>query len=277
MARRWLVTGCSSGLGHALASALARAGDRAVVTARQSGSLAELVAAWPEQLVPVAMDLRDARQCEDAVATAVERLGGIDVLVNNAGTGLFGAIEEVSDDELRDQLESLVVGPWRLARLVLPVMRAQGSGHIVNVSTVGARMPVPGLAAYLSAKHALEGMSQALASEVAGFGVRVTVVEPGGYATNYGNALAEAAVRMPEYADLAGVIGMFRGMAENPVMGRPEEYAETLLRIVASDSPTPLRLPVGPGAAEMLAEAFRADQEEFDRARLLISGSASPA
>jgi NAD(P)-dependent dehydrogenase (short-subunit alcohol dehydrogenase family) len=277
VARRWLVTGCSSGLGHALASALARTGDRAVVTARQAAALTGLVQEWPDSLVPVAMDLRDAQQCEDAVKTAVERLGGIDVLVNNAGTGLFGAVEEVSDDELRDQLESLLVGPWRMARLVLPVMRAQGSGHIINVSTVGARLPVPGLAAYLSAKHALEGMSQALASEVAGFGVRVTVVEPGGYATNYGSALAETAARLPEYADLAGVIGMFRGMAGNPDMGRPEEYAETLLAVVAADSPTPLRLPVGPGAFEMLAEAFRADQEEFDRARGLISGSSSPA
>jgi NAD(P)-dependent dehydrogenase (short-subunit alcohol dehydrogenase family) len=255
-----------------VASALAQAGDQAVVTARQVASLTELVEAWPANLVPVAMDLRDAQQCEDAVKTAVERLGGIDVLVNNAGTGLFGAVEEVSDDELREQFESLIVGPWRLARLALPVMRAQGCGHIVNISTVGARVPVPGLAAYLSSKHALEGMSQALASEVAGFGIRVTIVEPGGYATNYGNALAETAVKLPAYAELAGVIGMFRGMAENPEMGRPEEFAEALLRVVAADPPTPLRLPVGPGSYEMLAEALQAGQDEFDRARALTSG-----
>jgi NAD(P)-dependent dehydrogenase (short-subunit alcohol dehydrogenase family) len=254
-----------------LAAALAEAGDQAVVTARQAASLTDLVEAWPSNLFPAALDLRDAQQCEDAVKTALERFGGIDVLVNNAGNGLFGAVEEVSDEELRDQLESLVVGPWRLARLALPSMRARGSGHIVNVSTIGARVPVPGLSAYLSGKQALEGMSQALAAEVAGFGIRVTVVEPGGFATNYGNALAETSSRLPEYAELAGVIGMFRGMSDNPGLGKPEQFADAVLRIVGSDKPTPLRLPVGPGSYEMLGEALAAGQDEFERARALTS------
>ena len=271
MARRWLVTGCSSGLGRAVAVALARAGDQAVVTARQTASLAELVAAWPSNLVPVAMDLRDTQQCEDAVKAAVERFGGIDVLVNNAGGGLFGAVEEVTDEELRDQLESLVVGPWRLVRLVLPTMRAQGSGHIVNVSSTGARSTVPGLAAYLSGKQALEGMSLALASEVAALGIRVTVVEPGGFATNYGNVLAETSAKLPEYAGLSGMLGILRGLEANPDVGRPEEFGETLLRIVGAQSPTPLRIPVGPGAHEMLAEAVRAAEAELESARALIS------
>jgi NAD(P)-dependent dehydrogenase (short-subunit alcohol dehydrogenase family) len=271
VARRWLVTGCSSGLGRAIAAAVARAGDEAVVTARQVGSLADLVAEFPSNLYPVAMDLRDAQQCEDAVKSAVERFGGIDVLVNNAGGGLFGAVEEVSDDELRAQLETLVVGPWRLARLVLPAMRAQGSGHIVNISTTGTRAPVPGLAAYLSSKRALEGMSQALAAEVAGFGIRVTIAEPGAYATNYGSALAEASSRLPEYTELAGVIGMFRGMADNPELGRPDDFADTLLRIVGTETPMPLRVPVGPFAYEMLGEALTAAQDDFERARVLTA------
>jgi NAD(P)-dependent dehydrogenase (short-subunit alcohol dehydrogenase family) len=267
VARRWLVTGCSSGLGLALAGALAEAGDRAVVTARRTSSLAGLVEAWPDNLVPVAMDLRDAQQCEDAVKTAVDRLGGLDVLVNNAGGGLFGAVEEVGDDELRDQFESLVIGPWRLIRLALPVMRTRGSGHIVNISTLGARSPVPGLSAYLSGKQALEGMSQALAAEVAAHGIRVSVIEPGPYATDYGTALAEASAKLPAYDDLAGVIGMFRGMRENPAVGRPAEFAELVLRVVGSPAPTPLRIPVGPGAFEMINEALAASAEELESAR----------
>ena len=269
MARRWLVTGCSSGLGRAVAEALARAGDQAVVTARRTASLADLVQAWPANLVPVAMDLRDAQQCEDAVKAAIGRFGGIDVLVNNAGGGLFGAVEEVTDDELRDQLESLVVGPWRLVRAVLPGMRAQGSGHIVNVSSTGARSTVPGLAAYLSGKQALEAMSLALANEVAPLGIRVTVVEPGGFATNYGNKLAETSTKMPEYGGLAAMLGLLRGLEANPDVGRPEEFAEAVLGIIGAPSPTPLRIPVGPGAFEILDDAVRAEGSELESVRAL--------
>lgn len=118
------------------------------VTARDVARLEGLRSAWPEQIVPIPLELRDAGQCEEAVRTATGRLGGIDVLVNNAGAGLFGAVEEVSDAEVRDQLETLVVAPWRLVRLVLPLMRAQGRGHIVNVSSLTGRIAFPGLGAY---------------------------------------------------------------------------------------------------------------------------------
>jgi NAD(P)-dependent dehydrogenase (short-subunit alcohol dehydrogenase family) len=267
MARRWLVTGCSSGLGRALALAAAQAGDRVAATARNAASLGELAEAWPGSVVPLALDVRDARQCERAVAAAAEELGGIDVLVNNAGAGLFGAVEEVSDDELRDQFETLVIGPWRLVRLVLPAMRARGSGHIVNVSSIGARVPIPGLSAYLSGKQALEGMSRILAAEVAPLGIRVTVVEPGGFATKYGNALAETSGKVPDYAAVSATLGMYRDMEGNPELGRPDEFARAVLAIVAAQEPTPVRLPVGPGSHEMLAEALRAAQEELEWAR----------
>lgn len=277
MVRRWLVTGCSSGLGRALAVAAAQAGDQVVATARRADSLDGLVEAWPSNIAALALDLRDGRQCEEVVTSAAERLGGLDVLVNNAGGGLFGAVEEVCDEELREQLETLVVGPWRLVRLVLPLMRAQGSGHIVNVSSVGARTAVPGLAAYLSGKQALEGMSQALAAEVAGFGIRVTVVEPGAFATNYGNALGETGTRLSEYAEVSAVLGMFRGLAANPDAGRPEEFARAVLGIVDAQPPTPLRLPVGPGSYEMLSESLRAAREELESARTLTAAAAAAA
>jgi NAD(P)-dependent dehydrogenase (short-subunit alcohol dehydrogenase family) len=267
--RRWLVTGCSSGLGRALAVAAARRGDRVAATARKPAALDELVRAWPDLITPIALDLRDPGQCEQAVRTAVERLGGIDVLVNNAGSGLFGAVEEVGDAELREQLEVLLVGPWRLVRLVLPLMRAQRSGHIVNVSSLAGRVSVPGLAAYVTGKFALEGMSQALAGEVAEHGVRVTVVEPGGFATGYGTALTEAAHRLPAYASSTAMLGAFRSMADNQDLGRPEDFADAVLQLVGAEPGGPLRVPIGADAFAYLDAAEQAARAELAAARAL--------
>ncbi|MFF4011567.1 SDR family oxidoreductase [Streptomyces sp. NPDC001717] len=273
MGRRWLITGCSSGLGQALAGAAARAGDELAVTARKTADLEQLAAAWPGRVVPVPLELRDASSCEEAVRTVVERLGGIDVLVNNAGVGLFGAVEEVSDAELRDQLETLLVGPWRLTRLVLPLMRAQGHGHVVNISSVAGRMAFPGLAAYVAGKHALEGMSQALAAEAAPHDIRVTVIEPGMFATRYGTSLTEARHRVPAYdATNREMLEGTRGIADNPDTGRPEDFAERVLDIVASDAPVPVRIPVGDDAYGFLDLAEQAARAELAAARLLTQG-----
>ncbi|MFE7380246.1 SDR family oxidoreductase [Streptomyces zhihengii] len=278
MVRRWLITGCSSGLGEALATAVARSGDVAVVTARRSADLERTAGAWPGLLHPVPLELRDAAGCEDAVRTAVERMGGVDVLVNNAGAGLFGAAEEVTDAEVRDQLETLVVGPWRLARLVLPLMRAQGHGHIVNVSSLAGRMAFPGLSAYVAGKYALEGMSQAMAAEVAPLGIRVTVVEPGGFATRYGTALAESARRLPAYAaSTAATLDGVRGMADDDATGRPGDFAAQVLAVVAADGPTPLRVPVGDDAYAYLDMVEQASREELAAARALTAGCVPPA
>ncbi|MYT20605.1 SDR family NAD(P)-dependent oxidoreductase, partial [Streptomyces sp. SID7760] len=264
MGRRWLLTGCSSGLGHALATAAARAGDELAVTARKTADLEGLAAAWPGRILPVPLELRDAASCEEAVRRATDRLGGIDILVNNAGIGLFGAVEEVSDAELRDQLETLVVGPWRLTRLVLPLMRDQGHGHVVNISSVVGRIAFPGLGAYVAGKHALEGMSQALAIEAAPHNIRVTVVEPGMFATRYGTSMTEARRRIPVY-DVTNreMLDGARGLAENPETGRPEDFAERVLDIIAAEGPTPLRIPVGDDAYGYLDLAEQASREEF--------------
>ncbi|MFE5540596.1 SDR family oxidoreductase [Streptomyces sp. NPDC056492] len=277
MGRRWLLTGCSSGLGHALASAAARAGDELAVTARKTADLEGLAAAWPGRILPVPLELRDAASCEEAVRRATDRLGGIDILVNNAGIGLFGAVEEVSDAELRDQLETLVVGPWRLTRLVLPLMRAQGHGHVVNISSVVGRIAFPGLGAYVAGKHALEGMSQALAIEAAPHNIRVTVVEPGMFATRYGTSMTEARRRIPVY-DVTNreMLDGARGLAENPETGRPEDFAERVLDIVTAQGPTPLRIPVGDDAYGYLDLAEQASREEFAAARILAQGPPPP-
>jgi NAD(P)-dependent dehydrogenase (short-subunit alcohol dehydrogenase family) len=270
MTRRWLVTGCSSGLGRALAGAAAEAGDLVIATARRPATLKDLAGRYPDRVSAVALDVCDAEQCEAAVAHAVDRFGGVDVLVNNAGAGLFGAVEEVSDDELRAQLEVLTVAPWRLTRLVLPLMRRQGYGHVVNVSSIAGRVGLPGLSAYVTGKYALEGMSQALAAEVAPFGVRVHAVEPGGFATHYSSSLTEAAGRIQAYAQSTGdVEAGLRGMPGNPGLSRPETFAHHVLRLVASPT-APLRVPIGADAYDFLEAAEAAGRAELAAAHAFV-------
>jgi NAD(P)-dependent dehydrogenase (short-subunit alcohol dehydrogenase family) len=272
MARRWLVTGCSSGLGLALAGAVAAAGDSLVATSRRPSALDALAAEHPDHVVATRLELDSAEDCRAVVRLCEERFGGVDVLVNNAGAGLFGAVEEVSDEELRGQLEIMAVAPWRLVRLVLPMMRAQGGGHIVNVSSLAGRTSFPGLGAYTAAKYALEGMSQALAAEVAPFGIRVTVVEPGGFATEYGTALTEAAGRGTDYQDTVGpMLDALRGMAGNPALNRPAVFADLVLRSVETGA-APLRLPAGPDAFAYLAQLQEAAGSELAAARAFALG-----
>ncbi|MFJ2738194.1 SDR family NAD(P)-dependent oxidoreductase [Streptomyces sp. NPDC087440] len=271
-----MITGCSSGLGQALASAAARNGDELVVTARKTADLDALVSAWPGRVTAVPLELRDAGSCERAVRLAHERLGGIDVLVNNAGTGMFGAVEETSDADLRDLLEVLVVGPWRLTRLVLPLMRNQGHGHVVNVSSVAGHVALPGAAAYAAGKQALEAMSQTLALEAAPHNIHVTVLEPGMYATQYGTAMTRVQEHIEAYdVTNSAVLAAFRALADNPDSGRPEDFAEQVLALVADGSRTPLRVPVGDDAFGYREAAARSDLEELDAARALLRRSPS--
>ncbi|GAA3030411.1 oxidoreductase [Kitasatospora albolonga] len=271
MARRWLITGCSSGLGLALAEAVAAAGDTVLATARKPATLEELRERHPDRLLTTALDVRDQAQVTEAVALAEDRLGGIDVLVNNAGYGLFGAVEEVGDQELRDQLETLVVGPWRLVREVLPGMRERGSGHIVNVSSLAGRMGIPGLGAYVTGKYALEGMSQVLAAEVAGFGIRVTAVEPGGFATHYGASVNETAHRIDAYRETVDpMLAAMRQMEDLPEIGRPADFATLVLRIVAAEQ-TPVRIPIGSDAYAYLSHVEEAARTELTAAAALTT------
>jgi NAD(P)-dependent dehydrogenase (short-subunit alcohol dehydrogenase family) len=254
-----LITGCSSGLGRALAEAAASVGDRVLATARRPETLDRLRDDWPDRIVPAALDIRDPEACAAAVGTARDRLGGLDVVVHNAGYGLFGAVEEVSDAELRDQFETVVFGTWRLTREVLPMLRAQGGGRLLIVSSVAGRMAFPGLGAYTSAKFALEGMAETLALELAGTGVGVTLLEPGGFATSYGRSVIEAAARVPAYAQaLDPMLEGLRGLASLPTAGRPWDFAAAVLRFLDTDHGTldpPLRLPVGEDAWELLLDA----------------------
>lgn len=264
MAQRWLITGCSSGLGYALAARLAEAGERVLATARRPEVLADLAAAYPQTVAVTALDVRDADACQAAVDLAVERFGGIDVLVNNAGYGQFGAVEEVADAELAAQFDTNVFGPWRLTRAVLPLWRAQGSGHAMFVSSLAGAMPFPGLSAYTASKFALEGLAESLAMETAHLGIKVTILQPGGFATAYGDSLIEPARTIDAYAPVeAEMLPMMRGMRDLPSINQPTLFAEVVHRL-AGEETTPLRLPVGPDAEIYLTPVLQKRLAEFE-------------
>ncbi|NUT33953.1 MAG: SDR family oxidoreductase [Hamadaea sp.] len=261
MALRWLVTGCSSGVGRALVRRLADEGEQVVATARRPETLADLTA--HDSVVTARLDVRDPEQCAAAVQLAVDRFGGIDVLVNNAGYGQFGAVEEVSGEQLEAQFATNFFGPWRLTSLVLPLWRAQGGGRALFVSSTAGFTPYPGLAAYTSSKFALEGMAESLAQEAVHLGVKVTILQLGGFATGYGRSIIDAAAPVEAYAQVhGGMRDALRGFENLPGLNDPAVFADVALRVARLDSP-PLRVPVGPDAEQHLTAALEHRAKEL--------------
>ncbi|MFF8649271.1 oxidoreductase [Streptomyces griseoluteus] len=249
MSRTWLITGGSQGLGKALVLAALEAGDRVVVTSRNPGSLTDLQAQYPEHLSAVALDVTSPSQAKDVVAAAVERFGSIDVLVNNAGYATSGSIEDFPEDEFRAQIDANMWGVINVTRAVLPVMRGQRSGHIVQISSIGGRVGgTPGLSAYQTAKFAVEGFSEVLANEVAPFGVKVTIVEPGGIRTGWAAGAAEPSGPVtPDYEQTVGAwLNTFAQYAGNEP-GDPVRMAGAIIGAVQAPKP-PRRLLLGSDA-----------------------------
>jgi NAD(P)-dependent dehydrogenase (short-subunit alcohol dehydrogenase family) len=267
MTRRWLITGCSTGLGRALAEAVAASGQQVLATARHPSTLDELRDRYPRTLATCALDVRDPDDCHNAIHAALARYGGIDVLVNNAGVGHIGAVEEVSDAELEAQLALNLVAPWRLTRMVLPLMRAQGFGDVVMVASAAGRTASPGLGAYSAAMYALEGMVDTLAQELAGSGVHVVSVEPGRFATEWGVSLTESPARLDAYRQVVEPVRSgARALKDLPMANPPEFFASELLRLVASDQ-RPVRMPVGDDAWTALLDAAQRDYTALLNAR----------
>ncbi|MEU1395465.1 SDR family oxidoreductase [Micromonospora zamorensis] len=265
MAKRWLITGCSSGLGRALATRLAAEGEQVVATARRVETLDELVARHPKAVVAAALDVRNPEQCAEVVGRAVDAFGGIDVLVNNAAYGQFGTFEEVSDGELAAQFDTNVFGPWRLTRAVLPLWRMQRRGHAIFVSSVACMVPFPGLAAYTASKFALEGAAESLAAEAAHLGVKVTILQPGRFATGYSANLVMPERQITDYAPVSdGMVGALRGMNNKADVSSPDLFADVVWRLGHMESP-PLRLPVGPDSEAFLEAAYDARRSEYDQ------------
>ncbi|WP_233257254.1 SDR family NAD(P)-dependent oxidoreductase [Promicromonospora sp. AC04] len=237
------MTGASRGLGRAIAEAALQRGDRVAATARDLASLDDLVAEHGDAVVPLRLDVTDPDQAGAAVRAAVERLGRIDVVVNNAGYGLFGYVEEITPEQLREQLEVNLLGVLHVTQAALPVLRAQGSGHVVQVSSSSGVAAWPGLGGYSASKWALEGLTESLAQEVAGFGIHVTLVEPGPVDTAWRGESAVHAAQLPAYDAL-------RAAAWHPPgSSSPADVARVVLAIVDADEP-PLRILVGDLAAD---------------------------
>jgi NAD(P)-dependent dehydrogenase (short-subunit alcohol dehydrogenase family) len=244
----WLITGCSTGLGRALAEAVLGAGHNAVVTARDAAKVADLVEAAPERALAVALDVTEPAQVDSAVRQAVERFGGVDVLVNNAGYGYRAAVEEGDDAEVRELFETHFFGTVAMIKAVLPGMRARRSGAIVNISSIGATVNPVGSGYYSAAKAAIEGMSGSLRGELAPLGISVTVVEPGAFRTDFaGRSLAQSATVIDDYAATAGQRRKENDTMHGTQAGDPAKAAAAIIAAVESSEP-PGFLLLGPDA-----------------------------
>jgi NAD(P)-dependent dehydrogenase (short-subunit alcohol dehydrogenase family) len=253
--RVWLVTGASSGFGYALAEAALTAGDTVVGAARRTDTL-------PAGAHPLALDVTDREACQRAVDAVVERHGRLDVLVNTAGRALIGAAEETTDEELRSLMDLHFFGPVDLTRAALPYLREQGSGAIVQFSSLGGRTSFAGVSAYSAGKFALEGFSEALAAEVAPLGIRVLIVEPGAFRTG----LHGGAMRMTEpiaaYDDIVGPVRKLQEDFDGAQPGDPAKAAAAILAALASDEP-PLRLVLGNDATDAVSAALERNLAEL--------------
>lgn len=266
--RVWLITGATSGFGRTLTEAALAAGDTVAAAARRPASLGDLAAAHPQRLLPLAVDVTDTARADEVVAEVVGRFGRIDVLVNNAGRGLIGAVEETSDAELRDLMELHFFGPAALTRAALPYMRARGSGAVVQMSSMGGRLSFPGVGAYSATKFALEGLTEALAGEVAAFGIKALIVEPGSFRTGFagGSALRHTATALPAYEGTVGAVRTGLPDSDGKQPGDPVKAAAAILAALDSEH-TPLRLALGNDALNALlthANAARAEARAWE-------------
>jgi NAD(P)-dependent dehydrogenase (short-subunit alcohol dehydrogenase family) len=261
--RVWLITGASSGFGAALSTHVLSTGARVVGTVRKPGQIAEFAALAPGRAQAVLMDVTDAEQVRSGVQAAQAIFGRLDVLVNNAGYGFVGAIEEASDAEVRAQFDTNVFGLLSVTRQVLPIMRAQGSGHIVNISSIAGLRSSPGLGIYAASKHAVEGLSEALAAELSPLGIRVTVVEPGAFRTNWaGSSMRWSERELPDYAASSGRLRQVLRQFDGHQGGDPVKAAAVIARVVAS-AKAPLHLPLGEDAVAAVRARVRTFESDL--------------
>lgn len=257
MSKIWFVTGSSRGLGREFVEAALSRGDRVAATARNTGSFGELVATYGDAVLPLEMDVTDKAAVFESVKRAREHFGRLDVIVNNAGYAQIGAIEELTEQELRDQLETNVFGAVWVIQAALPYLREQGAGHIIQLSSAAGLIAMPLGGAYHVSKWAVEALNESLAREVADFGIRVTVIEPAGFATREGKnpdplANGHMAETNPAYD---GLRQRLAGAMGNQPAGDPAAAAQALLKIVDADNP-PLRILFGQGFYPMLQQAY---------------------
>jgi NAD(P)-dependent dehydrogenase (short-subunit alcohol dehydrogenase family) len=269
----WLITGCSTGLGRALAEAVLGAGHNAVVTARDVEKVTDLADTAPDRALAVALDVTKPAQVTSAVRRAVERFGGIDVLVNNAGYGYRAAVEEGDDADVRALFETHFFGTVAMIKAVLPGMRARRSGAIVNISSIGATVTPVGSGYYSAAKAAIEGMSGSLRGELAPLGISVTIVEPGAFRTDFaGRSLAQSATVIDDYAATAGQRRKENDTMHGTQAGDPAKAAAAIIAAVESSEP-PAFLLLGPDALAYYRYVAEQRANEIAKWEELTSGT----
>lgn len=265
--RVWLITGCSAGFGRELALAALAAGDRVMATARQPHRLADLVTADQARVRTAQLDVTDEEQVAAAVAQTIAEFGRIDVLVNNAGHGSVGAVEELDLADLRALMDVMFFGAVAVTKAVLPHLRAQRSGTIVQISSMGGQLSMPGFGAYCAAKFALEGLSEALAAEVMPFSIRVLIVEPGAFRTEFGGQRMHRSRIIEEYTVSTASTRAAVEAMDGTQPGDPRKAAWAILEVLDSPEP-PLRLALGNDAVDHIAahhELLRADLTRWER------------
>ncbi|CAN5150739.1 SDR family oxidoreductase [soil metagenome] len=255
----WFITGTSRGFGREWSIAALERGDKVAATARDISSLDDLVEKYGDAIFPIALDVTDRDADVAAVAAAHEKFGRLDVVVNNAGYGQFGLIEELSEEEVRAQFETNVYGALWITQAALPYLREQKSGHIIQVSSIGGITAFPNIGIYNASKWALEGFSQALAQEVSYFNIFVTLVEPGGFSTDWGGASAKHATELEAYAPVREQAAESR-KSRVSAQGDPNASAKAILQVVDADRP-PLRVFFG-SAPIQIAKADYASRIE---------------
>ena len=269
----WFITGCSTGLGRALAHAVLSRGDNAIVTARSVGTLDDLVQQHPDTALAIELDVTDPEQISAAVSRGTERFSGIDVLVNNAGYGYRSAVEEGDHDDIERLFATNFHGPVALIKAVLPGMRAQRSGVVVNISSIAASVQPAGSGYYAASKAALEGVSGALTKEVASLGIRVITVEPGGFRTDFaGRSLTQSPAAIDDYAETAGKRRKENDTVHGTQPGDPARAAEALITVVDAEQP-PAFLLLGSDALTAVRSVIAARSQQIDQWEQLSAGT----
>ncbi len=256
----WFITGTSKGFGRVWAEAALERGDKVAATARNLDSLQELNKKYGDNVLTLALDVTDKTAVDKTVKQAHDRFGRLDVIVNNAGYGQFGATEEISEQEARDQMETNLFGALWVTQAALPYLREQGSGHIIQVSSIGGVNAFPYIGMYHASKWGLEGFSQALNQEVQSLGIKVTIIEPVGYSTDWAGPSAKFAKSLPAYDHVREAMSTRRGSS---VPGKPEATGPVVLKLVDMEQP-PLRLFLGQGANEMIHAEYEKRLAEWD-------------
>jgi NAD(P)-dependent dehydrogenase (short-subunit alcohol dehydrogenase family) len=263
-AKVWFITGSSTGLGQSLTEAVLKHGDHVIATARKPEQLDDLVQQYPDTAKAIRLDVTDRQEVDRAIHTAINTFGRIDVLVNNAGYGLLGGVEEASEAEARTQFATNLFGALWMIQAVLPVMREQRSGHILNISSVGGFTGYAGFGIYNGTKFALEGISEALALEVAPFNIHVTIVEPGAFRTDWaGRSMIRSERVIDAYAESSGQTRNWMDQESGTQAGDPALAAAAMIKVVDAENP-PQRLVLGADALERIRAKLRSMAQELD-------------